>query len=117
MADVQKLKQMAEAVRQHAKDTQEAEHRRMVDDFQTWIETALSPEMRDVLQLTSGWDQRQQLPMATFELGRERGRIYRGQDENAEIGGIVFTDPDGRETLLAPFHSEDELLLLIEKYL
>jgi hypothetical protein len=30
---------------------------------------------------------------------------------------VIVTDPDGRETLLASVHSEDELLLLIEKYL
>jgi hypothetical protein len=117
MADVQKLKRMAEAVHQRAQERQEAADRRQVDDFQTWIQTALSSEMRAVLQLTPGWDQRRQVPMATFELGRERGRIYRGKDDSAEPGEVVFTDPDGRETLLAPFHSEDELLLLIEKYL
>jgi len=39
-----------------------------------------------------------------------------GKDENAEPGEVVITNPDGRETLLAAFHSEDELLLM-ETYL
>jgi len=123
MADVEKLKQMAEAVHQREQERQEAADRRQVDEFQTWMQTTLSPEMRAVLQLAPGWDQRQQQPMASFELGRERGRIYRGKDEAqdngeaATLGNVVFTDPDGRETLLASFRSEDELLLLIEKYL
>jgi hypothetical protein len=117
MADTQKLKQMAEAVRQRAQERQEAEYKLQADGFQTWLQTALSPELREVLELAPGWDRRQQVPMATFELGRERGRLYPGRDESAELGSVVFTDPGGRETQLAPFHSEDELLLLIEKYL
>lgn len=117
MADVQKLKQMAEAVRLRTQEQQEAENKLAADNFQTWIQAALSPELREVLQLTPGWDQRQKLPMATFEVGRERGRLYRSRDENAGLGEVVFTDSTGRETLVAPFHSEDELLLLIEKCL
>ncbi len=117
MADVERLKQMAEAVRQRARERQEAEDRRSADNFQAWIQTALSLEMRDALQLTLGWDQRQQIPVATFELGKERGRLYRGKDQSDDFGTVIVTDPDGRETLAASIHSEDELLLLIEKYL
>ncbi len=117
MADVEKLKQMAEAVRQRAQERQEADNRLLADEFQAWMQTALSIELRDVLELTPGWDQRQQQPLATFELGRERVRIYQGNKESAEFGQVIFTDPDGRETQPMPFHSEDELLLLIEKYL
>lgn len=117
MADVQRLKQMAEAVRTRAREHQEAEERLSAEKFQAWIQTALSQEMRDALQFTPDWDQRQQIPMATFELGRERGRLYRGKDTNDELGTVIFTDPDGRETLPASVHSEDELLLLLEKYL
>ncbi len=117
MADVERLKQMAEAVRQRARERQEAEDRRSADNFQAWIQTALSLEMRDALQLTLGWDQRQQIPVATFELGKERGRLYRGKDQSDELGTVIVTDSDGRETLAASIHSEDELLLFIEKYL
>lgn len=117
MADVQKLKLMVEAVHQREQQRQEAADRQQADEFQSWIQTTLSSEMREALQIMLNWDQRQQQPMATFELGRERGRIYKGAKENAELGQVVFTDPDGRETLSAPFRSEDELLLLFEKYL
>jgi len=117
VADVERLKQMAEAVRQRARERQEAEDKRSAENFQAWTETALSQAMRDALQLTPGWDQRQQIPMATFELGKERGRLYRGKDQSDELGTVIVTDPDGRETLSAPVHSEDELLLLIEPYL
>lgn len=117
MADVEKLKQMAEAVHQREQQRQEAADRQRADEFLTWLQASLSPEMRAVLQLVPSWDQRQQQPMASFELGRERGRLYQSSDEADALGNVVFTDPDGRETLLAAFHSEDELLLLIEKYL
>jgi predicted ATPase len=117
MADVQRLKQMAEAVRARAREHQEAEDRLSAENFQAWIQTALSQEMRDALQLTPGWDQRQQIPMATFELGKERGRLYRGKDKSDELGIVILTDPNGREALSVSIHSEDELLLLIEKYL
>ncbi|HEX6542206.1 MAG TPA: hypothetical protein VF040_10665 [Ktedonobacterales bacterium] len=117
MADIQKLKQMAEAVRQRAREQQEAADRRAAEEFQAWTQTALSPGMRDALQLVPGWDQRQRLPMATFEVGRERGRLYQGEDKSDALGTVIFTDPDGRETQSAPFHSEDELLLLLERYL
>jgi predicted ATPase len=117
MADVERLKQMAEAVRQRAREHQEAEDRHSAENFQAWTQTALSQEMRDALQLAPGWDQRQRMPMATFELGTERGRLYRGKDKSDELGTVIFTDPNGRETLSASIHSEDELLLLIEQYL
>jgi hypothetical protein len=117
MADVERLKQMAETVRQQAREHQETEDRLSAENFQAWIQTALSQEMRDALQLTLGWDQRQRMPMATFELGRERGRLYRGKEKSDELGTVIFTDPQGRETLSASVHSEDELLLLVEKYL
>ena len=117
MADVERLKQMAEAVRQRAREHQDAEDRLSAANFQAWTQTALSQEMRDALQLTPGWDQRQKIPMATFKLGKERGRLYRGKDQSDELGTVIVTDPDGHETLSAPVHSEDELLLLIEKYL
>ena len=108
---------MAEAVRARAREHQEAEDRLSAENFQAWIQIALSQEVRDALQLTPGWDQRQHIPMATFELGRERGRLYRGNDKRDELGTVIFTDPDGRETLSASVHSEDELLLLLEKYM
>ena len=117
MADVEKLKQMAESVRQRSRELQETEDRLAAQAFQTWAETTLSQAIRDALQLTPGWDQRRQRPVATFELGRERGRLYQGVGKGDEIGQVIFTDPDGREMLPAPFHSEDELLLLLEKYL
>jgi hypothetical protein len=117
MADVERLKQMAEAVRQRARERQEVEDKRSAANFQAWTQTALSPAMRDALQLTPGWDQRQQVPMATFTLGKERGRLYRSEDQSDELGTVIVTAPDGRETPLALFHSEDELLLLIEQYL
>ncbi len=121
MADIQKLKQMAEAVRKRERERQEAENRLAAETFQAWTRSTLSQEMRDALQLTPGWDQRRRTPMATFAVGRERGRLYRGEDTSEdtsdESGTVTFTDPDGRETLAASFHSEDELLLLLEKYL
>lgn len=117
MADTQKLKQMAAAVRQRARERQEAEDRLAAESFQAWTQTALSPAMRDALQLVPSWDQRQRLPMATFDVGRERGRLYQSEDKSAALGMVIFTDPDGRETQSTPFHSEDELLLLIEQYL
>lgn len=121
MANIQKLKQMAEAVRQREREQQEAEERLAAETFQAWTKTAFSQELRDALQLTPGWDQRQQTPMATFALGTERGRLYRSSDNNGdtsgELGTVIFTGPDGRETSSATFHSEDELLLLVEKYL
>jgi hypothetical protein len=117
MADVQKLKLMTEAVHQREQQRQEAADRQQTDEFQSWIQTTLSSELREALQIMLNWDERQQQPMATFELGRERGRIYKGNNESEELGQVVFIDPDGRETLSSPFHSEDELLLLIEKYL
>lgn len=117
MADVERLKQMADAVRQRTREHQDAEDRLSAANFQTWIQTALSQEMRDALQLTPGWDQRQKIPMATFRLGKERGRLYQSEDKSNEHGTVIFTDLDGRETPLASFHSEDELLLLIEQYL
>ncbi len=125
MANIQKLKQMAEAVRQREREQQEAEERFAAETFQAWTKTAFSQELRDALQLTAGWDQRQQTPMATFALGTERGRLYRSSDNNGdnngdtsgELGTVIFTGPDGRETSSATFHSEDELLLLVEKYL
>ena len=117
MADVERLKQMAEEARQRARERQEAEDKRSAENFQAWTETVLSQAMREALQLTPGWDQRQQFPMATFELGRERGRLYRGNDQSDELVTVIVTDSDGRETLSASVHSEDELLLLIEKYL
>ena len=64
MADVERLKQMAEAVRQRARERQETEDKRSAENFQAWTETALSQAMREALQLTPGWDQRQQIPMA-----------------------------------------------------
>jgi hypothetical protein len=117
VANIQKLKQMAEAVRQREREQQEAEDRRAAETFRAWTQTAFTQELRDALQFTPGWDQRQQTPMATFALGTERGRLYRSGDNSGELGTVIFTDPDGRETLSATFHSEDELLLLIEKYL
>lgn len=117
MSDVERLKRMAEAVRQRAREHQEAEDRLSLANFQTWTQTALSQEMRDALQLTPNWDQRQKIPMATFRLGKERGRLYQSEDKSNEHGTVIFTDPDGRETPLTSFHSEDELLLLIEQYL
>jgi len=117
MSDVERLKQMAEAVRQRMREHQEAEDRLSMENFQSWTQTALSREMRDALQLTLGWDQRQQIPMATFELGKERGRLYQSKGKSDELGIVILTDPDGREALSASIHSEDELLLLIEKYL
>ena len=117
MADIQKLKQMAEAMRTREREHQEAEDRLASESFLAWTQTALSQEMRDALQLRPDWDQRQRTPMATFAVGRERGRLYRGEDQNDEMGTVIFTDPDGRETMPASFHSEDELLLLLEQYL
>lgn len=117
MADIQKLKQLAEAVRQRAREHQEAEDRLATEAFLAWMQTALSQELRDALQIVPGWDQRQRMPMATFDIGRERGRLYRGKDQSDELGVVIFTAPDGRETSSAPFHSEDELLLLLDQYL
>jgi hypothetical protein len=117
MADVQTLKQMADAVRQRARERQEAEDRQAAETFQNWIQTALSQELRDALQSASGWDTRQRTPTATFEIGRERGRLYQGDVKSDELGHVVFIDPDGREMPSASFQSEDDLLMLIEKYL
>jgi len=117
MADVQKLKLMVQAVHQRERQRQEAADRQQTDEFQSWIQTTLSSEMREALQVMLSWDQRQQQPMATFELGRERGPIFKGDKENTELRQVVFTDPDGRETLSEPFHSEDELRLLFAKCL
>jgi len=49
MADVERLKQMVEEVRQRARERQEAEDRRSAENFQAWTETTLSLAMREAL--------------------------------------------------------------------
>jgi len=125
MADVERLKQMAEAVRQRAQVRSAAERRSAEDAFQKWVQTALSPEMQEVLQVGYGWDERRHLPVATFELGRKRARLYQGgadgengddKEGREELGSVIITDPDGLETMPLTFGSEDALLLLLEGY-
>jgi hypothetical protein len=115
MANVDKLRAMIAEAEQRGEEEQEEQNERMSQAFSVWLNDSFSEELRDVLELTQGWDDRVKVPCATFKVEGTTGSIFMAGAPGK--GSVKLFNGRTGSTQTKEFSSEDAFLRLLKGWL